>query len=227
MKISQDSIILSEDGIFESIQGEGINIGCPVVFVRLQFCNLKCIWCDTKYSWKTAEGNIMSVENLAKDLKKFSSRRLVITGGEPFLQLTAVKILIKKLPDWKIEIETNGTINPGIFILKKCQLNVSPKLKNSGNEDLMRLRQEVLKVMAGSKKAYFKFVVREKSEFDEIKKIVSDCKIDNENVVIMPEGINNEEIRQKMLSLIEDVKMAGWRILPRLQVYLWENKRGV
>ena len=37
--------------IFESIQGEGNNAGKPAVFLRTAECNLKCIWCDTKYTW--------------------------------------------------------------------------------------------------------------------------------------------------------------------------------
>ncbi|MHA1821876.1 MAG: 7-carboxy-7-deazaguanine synthase QueE [Promethearchaeota archaeon] len=37
--------------IFRSIQGEGFHMGKPAIFIRLAGCNLRCSWCDTKYSW--------------------------------------------------------------------------------------------------------------------------------------------------------------------------------
>ena len=78
--------------IFESIQGEGNNAGKPAVFLRIAECNLKCVWCDTKYTWDwknydySKEVNEMSIKEVRQSLEQFRIRHLVITGGEPLMQ---------------------------------------------------------------------------------------------------------------------------------------------
>lgn len=97
--------------IFYSLQGEGRWTGTASVFVRLSGCNLKCWFCDTKHE----EGTEMSEEEIVSEVMRLSGcevirPHVVITGGEPGLQLT--KTLIDKLHDagYFIQIETNGTI---------------------------------------------------------------------------------------------------------------------
>ena len=97
--------------IFTSFQGEGPYIGTPATFLRLYGCNLNCEWCDTDIS--TYE--MLSVDDVAEILitqMEFNNiNLLVITGGEPTLQMEEIKRLIKELPDdIKIQLETNGSI---------------------------------------------------------------------------------------------------------------------
>lgn len=91
--------------IFYSVQGEGHFTGTPAVFLRLSGCNLKCDFCDTQHTSYT----VMSEEEIVQQVCTFPSRHIVITGGEPTLQLTAS--LAQKLHDtgFFIQIETNGT----------------------------------------------------------------------------------------------------------------------
>src|SRR4051794_41183262 len=49
--MTSESPMLKISEIFESLQGEGVSIGAPCIFVRLAQCNLHCTWCDTKYTW--------------------------------------------------------------------------------------------------------------------------------------------------------------------------------
>tara|TARA_Y100001934_G_C12314739_1_gene756801 strand:+ start:1203 stop:1580 length:378 start_codon:yes stop_codon:yes gene_type:complete len=78
--------------IFQRIQGEGVNLGSPCTFLRLAGCNLKCTWCDTKYTWDwdkyKSEDEVVqiSVKNLTCKIKSLHQQHLVITGGEPLLQ---------------------------------------------------------------------------------------------------------------------------------------------
>ena len=74
---------LKVNEIFFSICGEGYNTGKPTIFIRLSGCNLKCKWCDTPNHNK---GKKMTVETIMKHIKKYPSKNVCITGGEPTIQ---------------------------------------------------------------------------------------------------------------------------------------------
>src|SRR5262245_10224900 len=75
--------------IYRSVQGEGTLMGVSTTFVRFFACNLRCRWCDTKYSWSLREGGSyreMQPEQVAAAVKELGARHVVLTGGEPTLQ---------------------------------------------------------------------------------------------------------------------------------------------
>ena len=146
---------------FHSIQGEGVSQGTPCVFLRLAGCNLACSWCDTAYSWNgTVPGVRLAPEKAAELVLHYPCRRLVLTGGEPLIQQKALPALLRLLPDHAVEMETNGTIMPDTELLKRVtQFNVSPKLPHSGNNDVKTWKPDTLRCLAGTEKAWFKFVV--------------------------------------------------------------------
>ena len=69
--------------IFDSLQGEGRNTGRPVVFVRFAGCNLACPWCDTDVAKRFA----LSCEDLLAEVKTYRTKSVVLTGGEPTIQV--------------------------------------------------------------------------------------------------------------------------------------------
>ncbi|MCM1142149.1 MAG: 7-carboxy-7-deazaguanine synthase QueE, partial [Muribaculum sp.] len=91
--------------IFYSLQGEGHFAGTPAVFVRFAGCNLQCPFCDTDFHSFTT----MSIDEVMNEIKKYPARRVVLTGGEPTLQLTAEFIDRLHREEFRIHIETNGT----------------------------------------------------------------------------------------------------------------------
>ncbi|MCK4933004.1 MAG: 7-carboxy-7-deazaguanine synthase QueE [Candidatus Aminicenantes bacterium] len=104
--------ILKITEIFPSIAGEGLRSGEPTIFVRLAGCNLRCAFCDTKYSWQGGKSYSVDkiIETVGQIRKRFPADWVCLTGGEPLLQ--EVKPLVNKLKKecYKIHIETNGTI---------------------------------------------------------------------------------------------------------------------
>ena len=92
--------------IFESLQGEGRNMGRPCVFVRFAGCNLKCPWCDTDVTKRFSA----SLDELLAELGQYKARSVILTGGEPTMQKEMPELVaaLKKAGYW-IGVETNGT----------------------------------------------------------------------------------------------------------------------
>ena len=92
--------------IFESLQGEGRNVGRPCVFIRFSGCNLDCPWCDTDVK-KHFE---ISLEDLVKEVSGYRTRSVILTGGEPTIQNDMPELVaaLKEAGFW-IAVETNGT----------------------------------------------------------------------------------------------------------------------
>ena len=142
--------------IFTSFQGEGPYIGTPATFLRLYGCNLNCQWCDTDIS--TYE--MLSVDDVAEILMtqmEFNNiNLLVITGGEPTLQMEEIKRLIKEIPeDIKIQLETNGSI---FEYLPEIEYVISPK------EDKEKVFENYYKY----DNVFFKFVITCEEDIDEV-----------------------------------------------------------
>ena len=92
--------------IFESLQGEGRNMGRPCVFVRFAGCNLKCPWCDTDMTKRFSA----SLDELLAELGQYKAKSVILTGGEPTMQKEMPELVaaLKKAGYW-IGVETNGT----------------------------------------------------------------------------------------------------------------------
>lgn len=234
---------VSGDGVFATFQGEGLTAGLPSVFLRLHYCNLTCGvpngWkCDTAYTWdkRTAEywqePQDWSYEETASSVEKawFSrfgdeqDRRLVITGGEPLIQQRKIAMLLDRLPGWNVEIETNGIIIP-IPELHTCQFNCSPKLSNSGNSSRRRYKPEVLRAINNLPGSQFKFVVVDQMDLEEVAQIVTDCELDQEKILVMPEGRTANEVEVKAGKLKSAVEAKGWKLTMRNQLIWYGPKR--
>ncbi len=92
--------------IFYSLQGEGYYTGTPAVFLRFSGCNRKCTFCDTDHSAFTE----MSADEIADACAAFPARHLVVTGGEPLLQLDSDLLRLLKLKRFYVQVETNGSL---------------------------------------------------------------------------------------------------------------------
>jgi len=98
--------------IFHSISGEGISAGNIVVFVRVSGCNLRCTWCDTKYSFPESGDSVRMLlpSEIADEVKSFNSDEIICTGGEPLEEEKEKRYLSAYLAGlgYKVRIETSG-----------------------------------------------------------------------------------------------------------------------
>ena len=237
--------------IFATLQGEGISAGVPAVFVRTSLCNLHCVWCDTDYTWnwtgtpwaherdgepgysKYDKQNAiieMTSADVAGAITMHAARRLVVTGGEPFLQqeevLDVIEILRERDPSWEVEIETNGTIRPNLDLDELVlQYNVSPKLANSGNAEELRLVPAALAWFAASPKASFKFVVASPADLAEIEALQARLRLDPARLILMPEGRDAATLHSRRRWVAEACLEHGFRFSDRLHIALWGPAR--
>ncbi len=239
--------------IFHTIQGEGVSVGAPAVFIRASRCNLHCVWCDTDHTWNfegtpwphekdalpgyvkhrkadvTFEINPMDA---AASILTFNCLRTVITGGEPLLQEAAFLEMIgcirARQPDHQFEVETNGTRIPSpAFHEAVNQFNVSPKLSNAAMPESLRLHADALHFFAGSPKSWFKFVVAAAEDLEEIERLCAAHGLPRQRVLLMPEGRTCAELDRLAGWLAETCRDRGFRFCDRLHIRLWGDKRGV
>ncbi|MFC3098534.1 7-carboxy-7-deazaguanine synthase QueE [Alteraurantiacibacter palmitatis] len=229
--------------IFASLQGEGPSAGMPVAFLRLSRCNLACTWCDTPYTWhfegdnrphrggatydRRANQIVLPLADVAQRIAALGQNRLVITGGEPLLQGARLAELVALLPAMMVEIETNGTVAPPAA-LDACvsQYNVSPKLAHSGNPAELALIPERLAHWGREPRAFFKFVIAQSDDVEEVLALQRTHAISPARIFLMPEGTDSETLRQRESWLAPLCLRHGFRLSDRLHIHLYGDTRG-
>lgn len=232
-----------EPEIFASLQGEGPSAGMPVAFLRLSRCNLACIWCDTPYTWhfegdnrphrdgatfdRQANQRNLDVADVAARILALGQKRLVITGGEPLLQAGKLADLLDLLPDIRVEIETNGTVEPIARLdVRVDQYNVSPKLAHSGNPAELALIPAMLDRWATDARAFFKFVIAAPADVGEVLALQRAHAIPAPRVFLMAEGTDSATLRAREKWLAPLCLEHGFRLSDRLHIHLYGDTRG-
>ena len=130
--------------IFESLQGEGRNMGRPCVFVRFAGCNLACPWCDTDVSCRFSA----TLDELLNEISGFRAKSVVLTGGEPTLvdAMPEFVAALKERGYW-IAVETNGT-NDAEWLQFVDYVACSPK--SEFPESVALTRADEVRVVASS-----------------------------------------------------------------------------
>ncbi|MBO7540482.1 MAG: radical SAM protein [Bacteroidales bacterium] len=176
--------------IFHSLQGEGYNTGKAAVFVRLAGCNLQCSFCDTDH----AAYKEMSEEQIADTVAQYPVTLVVITGGEPALQLTSSLIDRLHAKRKTVAVETNGTLPLPDNV---DWITVSPKQDFVGEEGkcVITRANEVKVIFDGEHP-------------------VSDCGITAEHYFVQPCDTGNTRKNRKISNLcVKFVKQnPKWRL---------------
>ncbi|MEM1441974.1 MAG: 7-carboxy-7-deazaguanine synthase QueE [Verrucomicrobiota bacterium] len=229
--------------IFYTLQGEGRNVGRPSIFLRTSLCNLHCSWCDTDYTWNwegtrfdheqgkkyRREEQIveLSIKEIIEEVEQYPCRNFVFTGGEPLIHDRDWTALMESLSG-SFEVETNGTLFPSPGFLERIhQMNVSPKLSNSGIDPSLRIKPEVLRKLGETGKADFKFVVGDQSDFDEIQLLMEKATLPQGRIFLMPKANSVSELEENQGFVSELAQENGFHYSDRLHLRLFGAKRGV
>jgi len=209
--------------IFYSIEGEGIEIGRPQIFIRLAKCNLRCEWCDTKYSWN--DGNEMSVNETINEIAKYPCKSVSITGGEPLLQKEELLVLIQQLKKsgYWIQINTNGTIFDKKIFESVDLVSMDCKCPSSGTKSDLDALKKTKDLFAS--KSQFKFIISNEEDYRYAKNIVTSLLKGAPNVIFQPEW-DSRTISKKLAELVMKDQLDV-RIILQQQKIIWGVKRGV
>jgi 7-carboxy-7-deazaguanine synthase len=218
--------------LFYSVQGEGSLVGVPSFFIRTSGCNLRCAWCDTPYTSWNPEGADLSLDQILDEVNAHPARHVVVTGGEPMIAPEIIPLCERlQAAGLHITVETAGTV----FKPVACQLmSISPKLSNStpaGNwaaqHERLRINPEVLGQLMARYEYQLKFVIAAPSDIEELRTLLAAIGANPSRVILMPEGVDREVLRERGVWLAEICKSEGFRFSPRLHVDLYGNRRGV
>lgn len=201
--------------IFRSIQGEGITMGTPTVFVRTSGCPLRCTYCDTKQAYD--EGHQMSVQEVLSEVRKFKTRHVCLTGGEPLMQKDAYKLIQSLLDEgYHLVVETNGAMSlEEMPCVENLTISMDIKCPSSGESEKMLF--ENIELLGPTDQ--LKFVVSDEADYEYAKKVIEDYSPKCEVIVTPVGGVDLKWLAERVLSEKLDV-----RVMPQLHKIIWGDE---
>ncbi len=96
--------------IYYSVQGESTHAGRPCIFIRLTYCNLRCTYCDSEYTFY--EGKDMEITHIMNEIKQWDCNLVEVTGGEPLFQDKCINLLNELInSNYEVMLETGGSLS--------------------------------------------------------------------------------------------------------------------
>ena len=209
---------------FVSINGEGLRQGELAVFIRFANCNLRCSYCDTTYSFIDPKYNEESIEEIIEYINNQKIKNITLTGGEPLIQPDIDKLIDELIKlGYRVEIETNGSVDTSKFLNDKISFTLDYKLPTSLMEKFM-LTDNYKYV---TKKDSVKFVCGDIKDLSKAKEIMMKYDLINKtNCLISPVfgQINLEDI----VNFLINNNLNDVRLCLQIHKIIWDpNKRGV
>jgi 7-carboxy-7-deazaguanine synthase len=166
--------------IFYSIQGESSHAGRPCLFVRLTGCNLRCVWCDSEYTF--TGGERMSIDEILERVKSYGCNLVELTGGEPLAQNESFE-LIKRLcnEEFEVLIETSGSID---ITPVDSRAKIILDIKCPGSGEVSKNRWENLETLRPNDE--IKFVIADRDDYEWAKQVIEERKLDRWTVLFSP-----------------------------------------
>ncbi len=220
-RINKDENTLAVNEIFFSIQGESSWAGLPCVFVRLTYCDLRCVWCDTQYAFY--EGTEMTIDEIIEKVKSYNCKLVEVTGGEPLLQENSLK-LMKRLcdDDFTVLLETGGHRDISKVDLR---VHIIMDIKCPGSKMAHKNRWENINYL--NKKDEVKFVIKDRTDYEWAKEVIKKFNLSEKVGTVLFSPAFGE---------IEPATLARWMLEDKIPVrfqlqihkYIWSPEtRGV
>ena len=210
--------------IFFSIQGESSLAGTPTVFIRTSGCHLRCHYCDTKYAYH--EGKKMSVEAIIREVQKYSTHYVCLTGGEPLLQKESFTLMNQLCDEnFFVSLETSGDISC-TEVDPRVKKIIDIKTPDSGEADHFHKDNWPIPIGTSNTQSEFKFVICSEKDFQWSEDLCQRFHLFDHNLVLYSPSfgkIDEKWLAQKIL-----FKKSKARLQLQLHKYIWsKDLRGV
>lgn len=213
--------------LFLSIQGETASAGLPTIFVRFTGCNLRCTYCDTKYSY--FEGDSITPEQVMEQVRALKVKRVCLTGGEPLIQpRQEMQHLLDMLgaESYEVSIETDGSIDISKYNLhEKQRFIVDMKVPSSGMSE--KMHWENLRHIIPTRDEV-KFVVGDRADYEWCVNLIREYELDPAKgyQLLFSPIFRQIDLEQLVNWILEDELDARFQV--QLHKIVWDpDKRGV
>lgn len=213
---------------FVSINGEGKRAGELALFIRFKGCNLSCNYCDTSWANEPdCAAKQMTKEEILADIQKTGVRNITLTGGEPLLQegIEQLISLILKEPFYRVEIETNGSVDISRYtkMERRPSITMDYKLAESGMEKKMLL-ENLSKL---SVQDSLKFVVSSRRDMERAYEIIQQYEL-LEKVSIFFSPVFGRIEPVELVNFLMEHKLNDVKVQLQLHKVIWDpEQRGV
>lgn len=228
-----------------TIQGEGVLIGQPTVFVRTGGCDYRCVWCDSMHAVDTAhraDWRPTTTEDVYAKIHDLSGGvpiTVSLSGGNPAIQPFGNLIKLGHADGYKFALETQGSVHKDWFA-DLDTLVLSPKPPSSEMDTDWSMFDACLDAAGTGPQTVMKIVVFDDADYDYARDAAA--RYPHLPVYLQPGNhtpppadaddapVDTDGLNDKLLWLVEKVTADKWfdaRVLPQLHVILWGNKRGV
>ncbi len=204
--------------IFHSIQGEADAIGWRTVFVRLTGCPLRCVWCDTEYSFYG--GNWRDIDDIVAEVASHGARHVCVTGGEPLAQKRCL-ILLKRLCDagHDVSLETSGALDVSL-VDPRVRKVMDLKAPDSG-EAKRNLWSNIDRLLPHDQ---VKIVIASRADYEWARDAVAEHKLNERCMVLFSPVHGAIKPRELAEWIIEDKLDVRFQL--QLHKLLWNDEPG-
>ena len=204
--------------IFYSLQGEGLDAGCPTTFVRLTGCPLRCGYCDTTYAFHG--GTWTATADVLDAVASYPARHVCVTGGEPLAQ-PACLVLLSELCDrgYRVSLETSGARD-----ISQVDTRVQRvmDLKTPGSGEVKRNRYENLAHLSAGDQ--IKFVICDRADYDWARDLIRERRLQEHCELLLSPSFGQVPAADLAEWLLEDALPARLQI--QLHKHLWGDVAG-
>ena len=201
--------------IFRSIQGESTHAGRPCTFVRLTGCPMRCVWCDSEYTF--TGGEHYSIDHVMDQVAAFGCKLVEVTGGEPLAQKEAFQLIQRLCDDgYEVLIETGGyvstaNVDPRAKIILDIKCPASGEEPRNDWSNLERLRSD---------KDEVKFVIADEGDWNYAKNLIEEQALERRTkAVLISPAWGQVDLQQ----LADWIASSGLNVRMQLQLhkYIW------